>query len=266
MSVESPDNNNFSKFLSIYYAIPAIGGFNIEQHLPGPIPLETLIPAKEIDLTLSLQLRVDVNVFNNKLNILKDASYNVISSPFDVSGGSFPTTISCEFTEFIPSITIDNILSIGNLETLHSDFRRTVVNYYLLDTNTPIFDVSGETLVEDNKFTKEDFLNLFTNMGNSNNLGGEITGGLTILYIPELMVSLYDTDPFQNRVNKTLDNGFLAGDIITIQNGINIRMDLYSKAVQPLVGLPPELTVNYDQMKILSKNYNVPLTLHLDNL
>ena len=92
-------NNEFLKYTGVYYAIPAIGGFNIQQHFGGPIPIITDIPVKELDLTLALQMKVDVHKFNEKLNIFVDGSNNLISSPLDTSGGSFPNFITFQFQE-----------------------------------------------------------------------------------------------------------------------------------------------------------------------
>jgi hypothetical protein len=258
------NSNQSSQYIGIYYAIPAIGGFHIEQNFGGPIPIVTDISAKDLDLTLALQLRINVKSFNDKLGIIKDASNNiVISSPLDISGGSFPTFISFNFIEFIQDIIIDNVISVGSFNTIYSDFRRDVINYYQLAKQVSVFDPSGESQYSGiGEFTKEDFVQLFS-IDPSSNLYNDISGNMNIYYIPQLMKQLYENDPFNNRSNKTEEHGFLAGDIIMLENGISIRLDLINKPVIPLQSIDIS---NNEPMVVLSKIYTTPLVLHLDNL
>ena len=79
------------------------------------------------------------------------------------------------------------------------------------------------------------------------------------------MSGLYENDPFNNRSNKTVEHGFIAGDIIFIVNGFSVRLDLLSESVPPISGVTGT-NINYDSMIILSKTYTAPLVLHLDNL
>lgn len=258
------NSNQSSQHIGIYYAIPAIGGFHIEQNFGGPIPTVTDISATDLDLTLALQLRINVKSFNDKLGIIKDASNNiVISSPLDISGGSFPTYISFNFLEFIPDIIIDNVISVGSFNTIYSDFRRDVINYYQLAKQVSVFDPSGESQYSGiGEFTKEDFVQLFS-IDPSSNLYNDISGNMNIYYIPQLMKQLYENDPFNNRSNKTEEHGFLAGDIVFLENGISIRLDLINKPVIPLQSIDIS---NNEPMVVLSKIYTTPLVLHLDNL
>tara|TARA_B110000285_G_scaffold230632_1_gene297614 strand:+ start:67 stop:861 length:795 start_codon:yes stop_codon:yes gene_type:complete len=264
MSAETYSSHH-SQFVGVYYAIPAIGGFNIEQHFGGPIPIIVSdIPAKDLDLTLALQLRINVKTFNDKLEIVKDASNNtVISSPFDISGGSFPSPISFDFKEFITDITSDNIISLGNFSTMNSDFRRNIVNYYKLSKDVNVFDPSGESQNTGSTITNDEFIDLFS-VDPSSNTTNDISGNMSIYYIPQLMSGLYENDPFNNRSNKTIEHGFIAGDIIFLENGLSVRLDLLNESVPPISGVSED--INYDSMVILSKIYTAPLVLHLDNI
>lgn len=266
MSTETITNKS-SQFIGIYYAIPAIGGFNIEQHFGGPIPITTNLPVRDLDLTLALQLKVNVKAFNDKLGIIKDASNNIVtSSPFDISGGEFPTVISFDFTEFISDITLDNVISVGSFNTIYSDFRRDVINYYQLGKDVNIFDPSGESQYTTNgEFTKDDFLRLFSTDGSSN-MTNDLSGNMSIYYIPQLLNNLYENDPFNNRNNKTIEHGFIAGDIVLLENGISIRLDLINESVTPIDIDISNTEINFGRTIVLSKIYTTPLVLHLDNL
>lgn len=258
-------SNLDSPLVDVYY-IPASGGFRIEQQVGGPIPVIGDMSVKELDLTLALQLRINVKEFNNKLGIVKDASNNtVISSPFDVSGGSFPNSISFDFYEFIPDITSDNIISLGDFSTMNSDFRRSIVNYYKLSKDVNVFDPSGESQNTDSTITNNEFIDLFSFVDPSSNTSNDISGNMNIYYVPQLMASLYENDPFNNRSNKTIEHGFLAGDVIVLDNGLSVRLDLLNEPVPPLSGISGT-DINYGSMVILSKIYTSTLVLHLDNL
>lgn len=258
-------NNDFLKYTGVYYAIPAIGGFNIQQHFGGPIPIITDIPVKELDLTLALQLKIGVKAFNDKLNIVTDNSNNLISSPLDVSGGSFPDKITFQFQDFIPYLTNENVISVGNFSGMYLDFRRSIVNYYKLSSSVSIFDTSGETQYNQGDFTGNEFINMLSIDPSTNETNSDISGNMSIYYIPQLMQNLYDNDPFLNRSNKTIHEGFVEGDVILLESGITIRLDLYNKAVTPITGTDIS-NVNFEEMILLSKSYNAPLVLHLEDL
>jgi len=256
--------NQHSRYIGIYYAIPAIGRFNIEQHFGGPIPILGSSPAKDLDLTLALQLRINVKTFNDKLGIIKDANNIVTSSPLDVSNGEFPLYISFNYQELVTDITIDNVISVGSFSNMYSDFRRDVINYYQLSKYVSIFDPSGESQYSNNgEFTKNDYVNLFSTNGSSN-MYNDISGNINIYFIPELLVELNEKNPFNNRNNKTVEDGFIAGDIIFIEKGISIRLDLLNDSIIPLNGMTD--ISNNEPAIILSKIYTAPLVLHLDDL
>jgi hypothetical protein len=259
-------NNEFLKYTGVYYAIPAIGGFNIQQHFGGPIPIITDIPVKELDLTLALQMKVDVHKFNEKLNIFVDGSNNLISSPLDTSGGSFPNFITFQFQDIIQDLAPETIVSMGSFSGIYLDFRRSIVNYYKLSSGVSIFDTSGETQYNEGNFTKNDFINLFAITPLTSETNSDISGNMSIYYIPQLMQNLYENDPFLNRSNKTINEGFAVGDVILLESGITIRLDLYNKAVTPITGTDISNNINYKEMILLSKSYNAPLVLHLEDL
>lgn len=252
---------NFLQYIGEYPVIPASGGFNVEQQFGGPVKVYVQSESVDLDMTLALQLKINVRTFNEKLGIIKDLSNNiVISSPLDVSNGVFPMDISFTFQDFIPYITIENVISLGNFSHIYSDFRRNIVNFYSLSIFSNVFDNWSEEQQKDD-LTKEAFVELFSENGTYSK---NITGGMTIYFVRPLLESLLAKDPFNNRTNKTINDGFMAGDIILLSDGISIKLDLYLKEVEPL----PEFTdisVN-NPISLLGKVYEVPLLLYLENL
>lgn len=254
----------YSRFIGVYYAIPAIGGFKLEQHF-GTIPMVTEMDVEELDLTLALQINVNVRTFNEKIGLFKDASNNnILQSSFDVSSGSFPIQdISFNYQDLLPDIITDNIISVGGFSTIYRDFKRTIINYYEHADEVSLFDVSGTLTLEEPGFTNEDFVDIFTS---PNQMGGyDVSGNINIYRISTILQSLYNEDPFNNRSNKTYQEGFIAGDIISLSSGMSIRLDLLSQTPAQLTSLD-YTTENETPPILLSKIYTAPLVLHLENL
>ena len=163
----------------------------------------------------------------------------------------------------MPDITTDNIISVGGFSTMYRDFKRNIINYYEHADNVSLFNDSSRTILEGPDFTKNDFVNIFTTVNSDG--GYDISGQINIYRISTMLQNLYNNDPFQNRVNKTYEEGFIAGDIILISSGITIRLDLLSDTPDTLDNID-YTSNNVPPPILLSKLYTVPLVLHLDNL
>ena len=263
MDSETPFNQD-SQYIGVYYAVPAIGGFNIEQQF-GTIPLVTVLETKELDLTLALQLKVNVRTFNEKIGLIKDASNNaILQTSFDTSDNSFAIQdISFNYQDLIPDIATDNIISVGGFSTMYRDFERNIINYYEHADNVSLFNNSSKSILEGPNFTKDDFVDIFTSINSDG--GYDISGEINIYRISTMLQNLYNNDPFQNRANKIYEEGFIAGDIILISSGITIRLDLLSDTPVTLDNID-YTTNNVPPPILLSKLYTVPLVLHLENL
>lgn len=256
-------NDKYFQLFGKYTVIPAIGGFHIEQHFGGPVKVYKSAETKEIDFTLALQLRVNVRTFNEKLGLIKDASNNVIiSSPYDEPGGTFPDDILFTFQDFVPDLNVDNIISVGSFSNIYSDFRRSIVNYYLVSSSTNVFDSVDESQYT-GEFTKEKFVELYSENDIPTDIPTDISGVMYIYFVSQLLTSITTNDPFNNRSGKTIKDGFIAGDIILLSEGISIKLDLMLNPVQPIPGIDIS---NNNPIPLLSKVYNAPLILHLDNL
>jgi len=249
-------------FNDVYY-IPATGGIHIEQHF-GTILLSNT-NTLDLDLTLALQLKVNVRTFNEKLGIIKDASNDtIIQSTFDSSNNSFQTDdILFNYQDFIPYITTDNVISVGGFSTIYRDFKRSIINYYEHADNVSLFNQTSKNILDEPEFTKNDFVNIFTTI----NLDGgyDVSGQLHIYRISNILNQLYNNDPFDNRTNKTYENGFIAGDLISLTDGITIQLHLLSKVPNPIddINYTPD---NEPPPILLSKIYRNSLVLHLENL
>lgn len=259
------DENTSEQDLSyndVYY-IPATGGIYIQQHF-GTIELSQ-IKTQDLDLTLALQLKVNVRTFNEKIGLIKDASNNtIIQSEFDNSNNSFPIDdISLNYQDLMPDITADNIISVGGFSTMYRDFKRNIINYYEHADNVSLFNSSSRTILEGPDFTKQDFVNIFTTINSDG--GYDISGEIQLYKISTILNNLNNYDPFHNRTNKLYEDGFIAGDLILLTEGISIHLVLLSNIPTPIndMNYTPE---NEPPPILLSKLYINSLVLHLENL
>lgn len=261
MSTETEDKYD-TPLTDVYY-IPSIGWFNIEQNF-GTIPLNK-VTIQDLDLTLALQLKVNVSTFNEKIGLIKDASNNtIIQSSFDSSNNVFPIDdISFNYQDILPDITTDNVISVGGFSSMYRDFKRNIINYYEHADNVSLFNDTSKMILEEPDFTNDDFVDIFTTINSDG--GYDISGQIAISRISDILSNLYVKDPFLNRTDKTYEDGFIAGDLILLSSGISIRLDLLSKIPNPVQDLnytsdnvPPQI--------LLSKIYTTSLVLHLANL
>jgi hypothetical protein len=254
--------NQDSQFIGVYHAIPAIGGFNIEPI--EAIPTITNIETAELDLTLALQLKVNVSTFNEKIGLMKDTNNNeILQTSFDSYDNSFSIQdISFNYQDLMPDIILDNVISVGGFSSIYRNFKRDIINYYEHANNVPLFNSSSRVVAEGREFTKKDFVDIFTNINYDG--GYDISGQIHIYQISAILNNLYTNDPFHNRTNKIYEDGFIEGDLISLSSGLSIRLNLSEMST-------PHNNVNHTANNssppiLLSKIYTVPLVLHLKNL
>jgi hypothetical protein len=263
MSTETETEDKYDTPLTDIYYIPSIGWFNIEQHF-GTIPLEE-VTIQDLDLTLALQLKVNVRTFNEKIGLIKDASNNtIIQSSFDSSNNVFSIDdISLNYQDILPDIITDNVISVGGFSSMYRDFKRNVINYYEHADNVSLFNNISKVILDEPEFTKDDFVNIFTNINSDG--GYDISGQIYISEVSNTLSNIYINNPFLNRSDKTYEDGFIAGDLVSLSSGISIRLDLLSKIPNPVQDLD-YTSDNVPPPILLSKIYTTSLVLHLANL
>tara|TARA_B110000879_G_scaffold205671_2_gene286398 strand:- start:1460 stop:2245 length:786 start_codon:yes stop_codon:yes gene_type:complete len=257
-----PSYNQDSQFMGVYYAIPAMGGFNIEPF--GTIPTITDIETTELDLTLALQLKVNVRTFNEKIGLIKDTNnIEILQTSFDSSDNSFSIQdISFNYQDLMPDIILDNVISVGGFSSIYRNFKRDIINYYEHANNVSLLNDSSRVVTEGRDFTRNDFVDIFTTINSDG--GYDLSGQINIYQVSTILNNLYTNDPFHNRTNKIYEDGFIEGDLISLSYGLSIRLNLteisspHNNVNHIANNLPPPI--------LLSKIYTVPLVLHLKNL
>jgi photosystem II stability/assembly factor-like uncharacterized protein len=232
------------------YVIEASGGYSIQQTFP-----EILSPS-EFYVQNALQIRVGADFLNQKIGITKDASNaNVLEIEYDTVNDKYVTnslTISAQ--ELIKLARIDNIISMGSLSTLYSDFNYTVLEYFgapygfsslfngeeNYNINNGVFDASALVhIINGGTFT---FAGSYVS---------DLSGSVNIQNITDIIRYTCDNNPFQNRDisdNYTVQDGFIENDLIYNSGGISITLsvDIEPEPYLPIYNVGPANLASID--------------------
>jgi hypothetical protein len=238
MSSQNPLIGYDVSYVGLYYALAGTGGYLIEEGLKTV----TMLPVNQInqyDVTNSVQVMFDVRTFNQSIGLYKNSTNTgIISTSFDPAIYKFPTnSITITSNQFVNDLTVNNIISVGNLSTLYSDFI-SYVNQYFNFTNgfSTLFTLSNQIDAHSGIFNENSFINIINGKTRNPNTGEyvlDLSGSITVNYINELLNNVTFSNPFNNRNphgnngdNFSLQDGFIEGDLIFIPNGITITLNL----------------------------------------
>ena len=274
------------------YAFDASGGFTIEQTFPE-IEVQDTNVANRFDVTDSLQIKYPVRRFNDKIAVTKDETNSKpLFVEFDASNDTLINdTLTISSSELLDFLTTDTILSMGRLSSLYSDFNYTVLEYFgapfgfstlfkgeqMYNINNGVFDASALLQL----FNKFDF-----------NINGtlvtDLSGYFTIHNISENLRYASGTDIFDNRHmddNIGVNDGFIAGDLIYIPNGLSVtlKVDIETEPYNPISNIGPtnlsgiNNLINYSEpqtnirkettssVQNITQTTNVPILICLTN-
>ena len=275
------------------FVIDSDGGFSLKQNFleVRMMPSNKLVPA--YDLSNAIQLSLGVRVLNDKLGIIKDESNNaVIDAEFDASGINLAVDqLTFNTTNLTESIGVDNIISMGRLSSLYSDFNDTVYKYFGLPTGFGnIFSHYQTTNINEGVFDASGLIRVLN--GNSFDVSGsfisDISGSLSVNNINNVLRFIIDNDIYKNRDpsdNIGLGNGFIGGDLIYVPDGITIGLtvDIESEPYTPINNIGPEnlakidASINYFEsfsnvsktttysVNNITQHYTVPILFVLTN-
>jgi len=218
------------------YCIQAYGGYSTTQSFDTIHRLtETVIG--RFDVTGSVEVLMDVRLFNNKIGIKKDATNLNVTNPLktseyysDVSNMLYIDSFTIGASEFVYDLSangnVNSIISVGVLSTIYSDFSNYVATYFgmpnlpAMGSSNPnefgfatLFSNSPDFNPNNGVFDKAAFINL-VNAGTTNpgfttgasmgydGSGANITpldGTITVSGITQLLRNAVDANPFGNR-------------------------------------------------------------------
>jgi photosystem II stability/assembly factor-like uncharacterized protein len=233
-----PNQNISGAYSGSVYAFGASGGFYVQQGF-SQINLMPEDALSKYDVTDAVQIKFSARTLNKKLGILKDASnFNVIQAWFDPSHELLYTdSIKLCNCDLQYGVATPNVVSVGKLQSLYSDFKYCVSSYFgdpggfaslfaleqEFDPNNGIFDASALVQV----LNKSTF-----NINGS--FVSDLSGSVMINDINRTLAYTIDRNLFNNRnpANKNwgVEDGFVAGDLIFIPEGLTITLSLNIQA------------------------------------
>jgi len=219
------------------YCIQAAGGFSTTQQFDTIKRLSETIIGR-YDVTGSVEVLMDVRLFNNKIGIKKDSNnLNLIgqTSYFysDVSNSLITDSFTISASEFVYDLSMaggaKSIVSVGLLSTIYSDFSNYVATYFAMpilptaSVGQPRNEYGFATLFSGEEgfnpnggvFDASAFYNLVCG-GNGGNPGtnqgvtpwgndtsgasiSTLSGAITVSNITQLLRNAVDANPFNNR-------------------------------------------------------------------
>jgi hypothetical protein len=204
-------------FTGRVYAFYGSGGFTIDQCFNTV----KLIPESQIfqyDVTNSVQVRLDVRTFNEKLGLFKDSknqyilysSYDTIRDVFtsatqnneqNPATSSMLDTITLSADEFVNGLVTSYVMSVGSYNTMYMDFTNYVNTYFgYAGGFGTLFSGASEFNLNNGVFDASAFVNIinayYTPSGEQVK---PLTGTVTLTNVNSLLKYAINTNCFNNR-------------------------------------------------------------------
>lgn len=209
------------------YVIPATGGFEMERGF-APIALAPQTAPEVVDVTNAVQITMSTLYFNDLLVL---SSYNTVDDKF----GTDEITISAE--DLAAEVTLTTqVLSVGLYEDLYTNFTAYVQSYFGNSGGFESLFAAASEFEAGEEFDGAAFIALLTGSeaDASGNYVSDLSGSITISNISSMLRYIVDGNTFGNRDPEVpaggtdwgVANGFVAGDLIWVPDGISIALKL----------------------------------------
>jgi hypothetical protein len=245
-------------YATTVYAFGATDGFVMERQFDD-ITLRPADAISRFDVTDAVQVKVDASVLNAKLG-----TFDTVTDSFLIDGETVDevTFTSNDFRTALAST--DDVISVGSLSTLYSDFKSYVGVYFGFNGGfETLFAAASEfTIDEDDLFEADSLVALIQGEAAGEDPAAPytkvMTGSITISNITKLLRYAVDSNCFGNRVpsgsaasdetNFGVNNGFLANDLIWVPTGIEVTLKLAidAESFNPINNRGPNYVQNTD--------------------
>ena len=260
--VDLTDAPNDAAAVGVYattvYAFGATNGFVMERQF-ADIELREADAIQRFDAINSVQITVAATVFNAKLG-----TYDTVDDCFKTDDEEVS---EIEFTSSdlrTALASTDDVISVGSLSTLYSDFKTYVGTYFGFNGGfETLFAAATEFVIDEDDLFEAD--SLVALIGGA--AAGEdpatpytkvMTGSITISNITKLLRYAVDSNCFGNRVpsgteptddtNFGVNDGFLPNDLIWVPAGIEVTLKLAidAESFNPINNRGPNYVQNTD--------------------
>ena len=208
--------------LTTVYALGSTGGFTAERRFEDISLNEQTAPIR-VDVTGAVQIKFSASTLNDRLGEFITASDTYTNDS---------VTISCED---ISGILVGDILTVGALSTLNSDFGTFISGYFGIagGFESLYAEETSMTTISNEIFNAAAFKALISS-DTSNNITHAgikvLTGSITVSNVSKLIRYIVDGNVFNNRDPSGNDWGlvdkFQAGDLIWCASGITVTLNL----------------------------------------
>ena len=231
-----------------YYVIPGIGGYSIEEQF-NTIQINP-IQITSYDITNALQVLYDVGEFNIKLG-----NYNSNTSMYENNN------ISLNAYDFKTHMTENQVISVGKYSTLYSDFS-SYVNGLFGYTNGFSMSLFSANTDLPMVFNAAEFINIINSQSidSSGSYINDLSGEIQINNVSSIIQTAISSNIFNNRdpsMNYTMNNKFVAGDLIYIPSGttVKLKVNIQINLPSPDTWLINEIGMSYIE-NILTPTYD----------
>jgi photosystem II stability/assembly factor-like uncharacterized protein len=301
----SPNTQVNGVYTGVAYVLDSIGGFSIDQSFPQ-VQLNTHLPILQYNISEALQIRYNVRTMNEKIGVIKDQNndkvleviyYDAINQNLIDDYGDIKDSVTVSSLDFLHNLTTDNIISMGKMSSLYSDFNYTVMQYFGAPAGfTSVFQNVGQFSANQGIFDASAFISLVNSItfdGVTGSIISPLQGYFTVKNLNSHLRFICGSNIFGNRKpsgyngsNFTVFNGFMPGDLIYIPNGISITLNI---GIEPELYMPIsnkgplnlrsiDSMVNYSKPQTnihkvttssitdIKQTYSVPILIILENL
>ena len=213
----------------------ATDGFVMERGF-ADIALRPADTISTFNVINAVQISVAASVFNTQLG-----AYDTVTDTF-TSGGVTTDSVTFDSAAFKTALaTVDDVISVGSLSTMYSDFKAYVGTYFGFNGGfeTLFIAASEFTIDSDDLFEADSLLALVKGADASDATRPYtkvMTGSITVSNVTKLLRFAVDSNCFGNRTpagttladttNYGVDDKFLANDLIWVPKGIKVTLKL----------------------------------------
>lgn len=204
-------------------AFDGSGGFVVNQSFPLFTSVESIISH---NLSDAVQIKYNVSDLNYKIGVVTDACGNHLASRYNpVDGDLEIDSLEIDIVDFLNNLTPGNIIQVGKLSALYSDFVYSLETYFggTITVGGTLFNVNNGI------FDKDALIKLSNghNFDIQGSIVSDLSGSAMVSNVNDKLQKAISTNPFGNRDENTrIRDGFQIGDIILIPDGFTISLSI----------------------------------------
>jgi len=240
-----------------HYAIQGSGGFVIKDSYS--IRMSAISKVGKYDMTDAVQMIFPASTINSLLG-----GFNSISGSF------FKDSITMDAERLLTGLEKDSILSVGSLDSIYYDYQKYINDFFGFSIRgSSLFTNDSQVAFGGGLFDRHSLWSLLKEVAicpYSGEVKEGVHGYIEIHHIGDILLRINQLDLFGNRNGEPdISQGFIAGDLIYICEGIDIKLDLGLSLDSGVVGLLENTFMTNSGISSmgLAKKYKAPLLLRL---